>query len=94
MIFAPEQANDLLHSTVADMTNDPVDGEEYMYSATSGYFVYAQVEDLPDVSRPLYAVCSVSKPWIQALWWYATHRWLPKKVLQFLLSLSIWDFHL
>lgn len=67
MIFAPEQANDLLHSTVADMTNDPVDGEEYMYSATSGYFVYAQVEDLPDVSRTLCAVCSVSQPCIQAL---------------------------
>ena len=121
MIFAPEQARDLLYSTVADMTNDPADGEDYMYicppnmfstirkalhitmrfrfirknrpifignlgrfwvqfhgftgnasylrnrfmtrgsqtyrmrvylsrySAMSGYFVYAQVEDLPDV---------------------------------------------
>lgn len=67
MIFAPEQAKDLLHSTVADMTNDPVNGEEYMYSATSGYFVYAQVEDLPDVSWSLCAVCSVSQPCIQAL---------------------------
>eukprot|EP01043_Picozoa_sp_COSAG02_P038353 COSAG02_NODE_2949_length_7680_cov_4.274238_3_plen_249_part_00 len=49
MIFAPEQAKDLLHSTVADMTNDPVDGDGCMYSAMSGYFVYAQVEDVPDV---------------------------------------------
>jgi hypothetical protein len=31
MIFAPEQARDLLYSTVADMTNDPADGEDYMY---------------------------------------------------------------
>jgi probable aminopeptidase NPEPL1 len=49
MIFAPEQAKNMLHSTIADMTNDPSDGEGYMYSAMSGYFVYAQVEDIPDV---------------------------------------------
>jgi len=38
MIFAPEQARDLLYSTVADMTNDPADGEDYMYICPPNMF--------------------------------------------------------